>query len=132
MLIRLRLYALSVSLCAVFTLTAQAQQDRITGRISNSSTVVLRGHVPGRALRAVNQGPVAAWFILPSVTMHLAPSASQEAALRQLLASQQDPSSANYHKWLTPEQYANQFGVSTNDMGRLTAWLQSHGLPVGS
>jgi len=132
MLIRLRLFALFVSLCAVFTLTAQAQQDRITGRISNSSMVVLRGHVPGRALRAVNQGPVAASFVLPSVTMHLAASTSQEAALRQLLASQQDSSSANYHKWLTPEQYASQFGVSTNDMGGIRAWLESQGLQVGT
>ncbi|HTC33712.1 MAG TPA: protease pro-enzyme activation domain-containing protein [Bryobacteraceae bacterium] len=126
------MYALLVSLCVVFTLTAQAQQDRITGRITNGSMVVLRGHVPGRALRAENQGPVAASFVLPSVTMHLAASTTQEAALRQLLASQQDPSSANYHKWLTPEQYANQFGVSPSDMGRIRAWLESQGLQVGS
>src|SRR5208337_1576186 len=89
-------------------------------------------HVPARARRAVNQGQVAASFVLPSVTMHLAASASQEASLRQLLASQQDPGSANYHKWLTPEQYASQFGVSQNDIGRITAWLESQGLQVGS
>ena len=132
MLIRLRSFALLVSLSAFFTLAAHAQQDRISGRISNSSMVVLRGHVPRRALRAVNQGPVAASFLLPSVTMHLAASASQEAALRQLLASQKTPGSGNYHKWLTPEQYANQFGVSQNDIGRITAWLESQGLQVGT
>ena len=41
-----------------------------------------------------------------------------------------DPSSANYHKWLSPEQYADQFGVSPNDINRITAWLQSQGLQV--
>jgi len=94
--------------------------------------VVLRGHVPARALRAVNQGPVAASFVLPSVTMHLAASVSEEAALRQLLASQKDASSENYHKWLTPEQYADQFGVSRSDIGRITEWLESQGLQVGT
>ncbi len=75
---------------------------------------------------------MAASFVLPSVTIHLAASVSQEAALRQLLASQKNPGSGNYHKWLTPEQYADQFGVSQNDIGRIRAWLESQGLQVGS
>jgi uncharacterized protein (TIGR03437 family) len=62
--------------------------------------------------------------------MYLEPSSSQARSLQQLLAGQQDPSSANYHKWLSPEQYADQFGVSRNDMNRITAWLQSQGLLV--
>jgi uncharacterized protein (TIGR03437 family) len=131
MFIRSHSVALLVSASALFTLTAQAQQDRIGARIASNPTVVLSRHVPARARAAVDQGPVAASFLLPSVTMHLAASASQQAALRQLLASQQEPGSANYHKWLTPEQYADQFGVSKNDIVRLTRWLESQGLQVG-
>lgn len=125
-----RLLAILVVLSALFALTAEAQQDRIAARISNSATVVLRGHVSPRARAAVDQGPVAASFPLPMITMYLAPSSSQQTSLDQLLATQKDPGSANYHKWLSPEQYADQFGVSPNDIARITEWLRSQGLQL--
>jgi uncharacterized protein (TIGR03437 family) len=131
MFIRPRSFALLACASALVTLTAEAQQDRIGARISNSPTVVLAGHVPARARAALDQGPVDASFVLPLITMYLQPSSGQATSLKQLLASQQNPSSANYHKWLSPEQYADQFGVSQNDIARLTAWLQSQGLQVG-
>ncbi|HTW66915.1 MAG TPA: protease pro-enzyme activation domain-containing protein [Bryobacteraceae bacterium] len=130
---RLRsLWPVLISVSVLFTLTAEGQPNRIPGRINSNATVVLRGHVPLRARRAVDQGPVAASFPLPLVTMYLGPSASQQATLKQLLGAQKDPSSPSFHKWLTPEQYGDQFGVSQADIGNITAWLQSQGLQVVS
>ena len=57
-------------------------------------------------------------------------SSAQQAALDKLLAEQQDPHSANYHKWLTPEQYAARFGMSDADLAKVSAWLKSQGLTV--
>jgi subtilase family serine protease len=57
-------------------------------------------------------------------------SAAQEAELQQLLADLQDKNSASYHKWLTPAQYAERFGVSAADAQTLSAWLESHGFTV--
>ena len=54
-----------------------------------------------------------------------------QAALDQLLREQQTLSSPNYHKWLTPEQYADRFGASTSDITKISSWLQSEGLSVG-
>jgi uncharacterized protein (TIGR03437 family) len=130
MFIRLRSYAVLISASALLTMTGEAQQDRIGGRIGNSPTIVLPGHVPARGRAAVDQGPVAASFPLPLITMYLEPSSSQQTSLEQLLAGQQDPSSANYHQWLSPEQYADQLGVSPNDIDRIAAWLRSQGLRV--
>src|SRR6202521_1725572 len=65
-----------------------------------------------------------------SVTLLTVPSASQQQALTKLLADQQNPGSASYHKWLTPEQYADRFGLSLSDVAKLTAWLQSQGFSV--
>ncbi len=65
------------------------------------------------------------------VTFELQPSAAQKADLEQLLAQQQDPSSANYHKWLTPEAYADRFGASSDDVAKIVAWLESQNLTVG-
>jgi subtilase family serine protease len=66
------------------------------------------------------------------VTVFLKPSPGQQAALDQLLAEQQDPSSANYHQWLTPKQFADRFGASQSDIDKIIAWLQGHGLAVTS
>jgi uncharacterized protein (TIGR03437 family) len=130
MFIHPRSLSLLVSAFVLLALTASAQQDRIGARIGNTPTVVLPGHVPARARAAVDQGPVATSFPLPLITMYLQASPSQQASLRQLLGRQQEPGTANYHRWLTPEQYADQFGVSRNDIIRMTAWLQSQGLQV--
>ena len=69
---------------------------------------------------------------LPYVILVLKPSASQQAALDQLLAQQQDPSSPNYHRWLTPEQFADRFGVSRADIDKTIAWLGQRRLTVKS
>ena len=55
---------------------------------------------------------------------------AQQAALEQLLAEQQDPASPNYHNWLTPEQYADRFGVSQNDIDKIVSWLETEGFTV--
>src|SRR5260370_20851319 len=60
------------------------------------------------------------------------PSALQQQALEQLLAEQQDSSSPNYRRWLTPEEYADRFGLSHEDMEKMGTWLRSAGFQVVS
>jgi subtilase family serine protease len=57
-------------------------------------------------------------------------SPAQESALKLLLDQLQQKSSPNYHKWFTPEQFGQQFGVANQDIHTVTAWLSSHGLHV--
>jgi hypothetical protein len=64
------------------------------------------------------------------VRLVLKPSAEQQAELDQLLEDQRNPASPDYQNWLTPEQFGERFGVSENDIGKLTAWLESQGLRV--
>jgi subtilase family serine protease len=59
-------------------------------------------------------------------------SPRQEAALRELLNDQQDKASPSYRKWLTSEQFGQQFGPTDTDLQTITSWLQSHGFQVGS
>jgi subtilase family serine protease len=50
--------------------------------------------------------------------------------LDKLLQSQTDTSSANYHQWLTPAQFKQQFGPSASNMAKAKALLQSAGFTV--
>jgi hypothetical protein len=121
---KLLLLLLSSSLCLA------AQPDRIPGPIDSSRMVALRGNVHRNALSQYDRGPVESALPFSYVTLVIAPSPSQQMALDQLLAQQQDRSSPYFHKWLTPEQYADRFGLSENDASKITSWLKSRGFTV--
>jgi subtilase family serine protease len=123
-------YALCSLLLILCSGALAAQPDRIVGAIDASQTVALKGNVNPKAQRQYDQGPVDPSMKLPYVTLLIQPSEAQQAALKQLLAEQQDPSSPNYHKWLTPEQFGQRFGLSTADIAKITGWLRSQGFGI--
>ena len=123
----LSLLALGLS---IFAGGLHAQQDRITGRIENSRMVALQGGVRREAQPQYDQGPVEPSLRMNYVTLLLKSLTEQQLMLNRLLAEQQDPFSPNYHKWITPEQYADRFGLSGNDAGKIVAWLQSQGFTI--
>jgi subtilase family serine protease len=114
------------------TLCLAAQPDRITGPLDSAQRVSLRGNVHGLAQARFDQGRTDGSKVIHGVTLAFRLSAAQQKDLDNLLARQQDHSSSNYHKWLTPAQFADRFGMSQNDMNRVTAWLESHGFTVAS
>lgn len=126
----LRIGARTVLLVCLFASVLPAQQDRITAPIDGRPTTVLRGSVPPLAQAKNDLGAVEADFRLGNVTLMLGRAAAQQAALDQLLAEQQDSTSPNYHKWLTPEEYADRFGVSAGDLDKIAGWLRAQGFTV--
>ena len=114
------------------TLPLQSASNRITAAVDNHRRAVLAAQVSPRVQTGVDQGRVDSAMALPYVTLVIAPSAAQQAELDRLLAEQQDPASANYHQWLTPEQYADRFGASQADIDKITSWLASQQLTVKS
>jgi subtilase family serine protease len=42
-----------------------------------------------------------------------------------LLAEPEDSVSPNYHKWLTPQQMAERFGMTPGDLAKVSAWLRA-------
>jgi subtilase family serine protease len=107
-----------------------AQPDRITGAIDSSQTFALAKSHPPRALPQYDQGLVDPAMKLSYITMLMAPSPTQQKALNTLLVQQQDRKSPNYHKWLTPQAFADQFGLSQTDLNKLQAWLKSQGFQI--
>jgi hypothetical protein len=122
----------SLILCTLIfsTLSFAAAPDRITGPIVAQQLTRLSAGVPMKAQPQYDQGPVDPSFKLSYMTLLTVPSATQQKAISRLLAQQQDPRSPLYHKWLTPEQYADRFGLSPNDIKKITAWLQSQGFGI--
>ena len=114
------------------TLCFAGQADRIPGPIDSSQMVALTGNVHGLAQPRFDLGRAEGSKVLYGVTLAFRPSAAQQAALNNLLVQQQDRSSPNYHKWLTPAQFADRFGMTKDDIDRVQAWLESQGFTVTS
>jgi subtilase family serine protease len=104
--------------------------NRITQAIDDRETAPLRGTVHPLLQHATDQGRMDGGIQLESVSLTFKRTADQEAAVERLLTEQQNPRSANYHKWLTPEQYADRFGLSTADLNKVVSWLQAEGFTV--
>jgi subtilase family serine protease len=119
-----------IFLC-LWTLGLNAQvRSRIAGPVDERALIRLSGTVHPLAAEAADLGRVAAELPMERALLHLTPSAAQEAALEELLAAQQDPGAAEYHQWLTPEQFGERFGVSDDDLAAIRSWLEGQGLRV--
>jgi hypothetical protein len=128
--IRIATLLLLVLAGGLATLSYAAAPDRIQGSLTSGKSVVLEGNVRHEALPQFDEGMVDPAMHLGTIMLLTAPTSAQQNALTQLLAQQQDRSSPNFHKWLTPEQYADRFGLSQNDAQRIAVWLQSQGFSM--
>ncbi|HUI56850.1 MAG TPA: protease pro-enzyme activation domain-containing protein [Bryobacteraceae bacterium] len=123
--------AVTLLLLGGFAAALNAQvRPRITRRVDNTTLVRLGNTTHPAVALSRDLGRVAPDLALGRMLLQLQSSPEQEAALQQLLAEQQDPSSPRYHDWLTPEQFGEQFGVAQQDLDTITAWLQSQGFLV--
>ena len=110
--------------------TLLAQKDRLSAPIDPDRQVVLAGVVNRKAQARYDQGPVDPGQRISGVSLMLKMSADQQADAEKLLEDQRNPSSPDYHNWLTPDQYADRFGLSPADIAKITAWLRDEGLSV--
>lgn len=100
---------------------------RIRSAIKESETFRLSGNTKPTLSLMQDQGEVSTAKALPRITMHFAMTSAQREDLEQLLRQQQSPSSAQYHKFLTPDEWAARFGVNSEDIAQISAWLQNQG-----
>jgi biotin operon repressor len=109
---------------------ALGQADRIDGPVDVSKTKLLVGNRTPKALLQDDQGGLDLSQKISGITLVFKPSASEITDLDELLQEQRDSSSPNYRNWLTPEQYADRFGLSRNDLEKVISWLEAEGFSV--
>ncbi len=100
---------------------------RITKAIDETQRVTLKGNVHPLARPEFERGAVSDNTPMKRMMLLLQRSPEQETALRQLMDEQQSKDSANFHKWLTPQQFGQQFGPADADVQAITDWLTSQG-----
>ena len=123
-------YALGCVGLLVSLAPAQTPEARIVAQIDNSVRTTLAGTRPPLAQPAYDAGRMPGTTTLQGVNIAFSLSETQKSSLEALIAAQQNPDSPQYHQWLTPDQYAAQFGASDADVAKVQTWLAQQGLTV--
>ena len=99
----------------------------LTAQIVVAQTVPLVGNHPPN----ISSLPVAgSLHPQKQLTLEVVFALQNPLARARLHAEQHDPSSPNYHHWLTPEQFNAQFGPSPADFDAVVDWLLGEGFTV--
>lgn len=104
--------------------------DRVVSPISEDARVTLTGQRHPMARAEYSIGGVSPDLYMGRMVLVLQADPAQDAALEQLIRAQQDPGSPYYHRWLTPAQFGQRFGVSPHDLAQVVSWLESFGMTV--
>ena len=122
-------------LCLLFCLVdvvavGQRPAARIVVPIDETQLITLTGNTHPAANSFNDRGPVLNSLRLTDLILILRRDPAQQAAFDAFVAMQYDPSSPNFHLWLTSAEVAARFGPSPDDVATVSAWLISHGLSV--
>ena len=138
MFFRLRVFILLMAISAMsfssIASVAQSSQraNRITQELNSGPVVTISGTVHPLTRRATDLGEVNPEMRLESMTLNIGPSVAEQAELDALLEAQQNPKSAQYHQWLTQEEFGARFGLTEADLSQVTGWLETQGFTVKS
>ena len=112
----------------------QAKHSRvlITAAIDDSSRVTLEGNTRPEANANNDRGILPDAFAMEHLQLLMHRSPEQEQALEQFIEELHEPSSANYHQWLTAQQFGEKYGTAPEDLATVQHWLESYGFKVNT
>jgi len=102
----------------------------ITTPVSDTDLVTLRGNTHRLAQPGFDQGLAASTRPMERLMLLLGRSTAQELALAAFNERQSDPSSPDYHHWLSAAEFGRLYGPADADIAAITSWLQSHGFRI--
>ena len=103
---------------------AHGAGNRVLAPVDRNKVIALKGHLHPSAQPQYDRGPVDPAMRIPRATVIFKPASSLSA----FLAAQQIPGSPEYRQFVSPEQFADRFGLTSEDVSKVVGWLESQGL----
>jgi subtilase family serine protease len=117
-------------------LTAQTTGRRaaplIREQVDENKLITLPGNTRPEATLATDLGAVSDDLSMDHMMLQLHRSPAQEHTVAQFIDSLHDPKSANFHKWLTAEEFGARFGLAEADLQAVTGWVTSNGFTINT
>jgi subtilase family serine protease len=119
------------SSCVVFLMVglpwAAAENPPKVTLIDNASRVKLANSTHPAVASAQDLGQADPNLRLERMLLILGPADEIQPTVHAFIDSLHDKKSANYHQWLTPEQFGERFGPAQSDLAKIAGWLQQQG-----
>ncbi len=103
---------------------------QITRPIDESNLVPLTGAVSSLVASSQDLGLAPDTLPMGRMILVLKMTSAQKTALDKLVNDQQNSKSPSYHQWLQPQQFGAQFGAASQDIAKITQWLENYGFAV--
>jgi hypothetical protein len=103
---------------------------RVTQTVDNSKRSAIGGQTPPMIANGRDLGRLTAGTQFDHMIMVLQASPEQDHALMTLIDQQLDSGHANFHHWITPDEFGAALGVADADIQQVTDWLSSQGFTV--
>ena len=107
-------------------------QPIVTQPVDNSRLVPLRGQVRPEANARNDAGALPDATPLPHLLLQLNRPPNQEQAVQQMIDRLHDPSSPDFHHWLSAAEFGARFGLAAQDIQAITSWLEQQGFQVNA
>jgi len=111
---------------------ARTGRPLITERIDEAKLQRLAGNTRSEATAQNDLGVVPDNLAMEHMMLQLKRSPQQEQALAQTIEDLHNPKSANFHKWMTAEQFGQTYGAAQQDADTVAAWLKGRGFTVNA
>ncbi len=98
--------------------------------IEENDRVVLQGNIPPKASPEFDVGPTDPSLPMKRIILLLKIPPEKQTELDRFVGEQLDPSSPNFRRWLTPEEFGKRFGRSPEEIATVRGWLISHGFTI--
>ncbi len=105
-------------------------QVRITQAVNAADRITFTGDRLPQLDASEDKGPVDGNLLLKNMLLVLKSSPAQLTALETFAQAQQTPGAAEYHHWLTPEEFAAHFGADSQDLATLKNYLINQGFSI--
>ena len=115
------------TLSLAFATPVHASQFRV---VDDNDTVVLKKNVHPLARPEFDRGATDASLPMERMILSLRLAPKKSADLENFLAELHDHASPDFHRWVTPEEFRERFGPSSDDISAVTGWLTSHGFSI--
>jgi uncharacterized repeat protein (TIGR01451 family) len=126
------LVACVLSFTSVAAQVASEQQVRlpVTQNTEEEKGVSLHGNTRPEANIKNDRGPVADDFPVEHMLLQLRRSPEQDLELQRFIDELHRQGSPSFHQWISAQQFGEKYGVSKQDLGTLTRWLETQGFKV--
>lgn len=114
------------------SIAAQTVAAQVTQPVNNNQLFTIPNSHFSFVGRASASTPLPGTSRMNHLQLILSPGLVRHGQMEQFITNLHNPKSAQFHHWLTPQQFGAAYGASDSDIAAVTSWLTSQGLTVNN